>query len=117
MAVYLNTYKVWQEYGGPEEGGWWYQCGKPVQSVLISDQDLDDWYEATPQEERTSQIVNATNFFTEGKPPTPAKTGYGGYTFVVGSDEPSCYIKDNDYTSMFQDHYAEAYPQERPHYE
>lgn len=117
MAVYLNTYEVWQAYGGPEEGGWWYECGSPVQSVLISDQEYDDWMEANPQEERTAQCQRATEFFTQGKPPTPAKTGYGGYTFVVGSDEPSTFVNDNDYNSCFEDHYAEPYPQERPRYE
>jgi hypothetical protein len=40
MAIYLNTYETWQAYGGPEEGGWWYECGKPVQSIKISDEDL-----------------------------------------------------------------------------
>jgi hypothetical protein len=41
MAIYLNTYETWQEFGGPEEGGWWYKCGNPVSSIRISDEDLD----------------------------------------------------------------------------
>ena len=24
---YLNVYEVTQQYGGPEEGGWWYNYG------------------------------------------------------------------------------------------
>jgi hypothetical protein len=27
---YIHKHEVWQEYGGPEEGGWWYECGRPV---------------------------------------------------------------------------------------
>ena len=30
---YVNTYLVSQAYGGPEEGGWWYTKGVPVESV------------------------------------------------------------------------------------
>jgi hypothetical protein len=119
MAVYLNTYRIWQSYGGPEEGGWWYESGEPVQSVLISDMDIDDWYETicgTP-EDRQQQCANATLFFTQGKAPVPAKTGHGGYTFMPGSDEPVSFVQDNDYQSCFEDHFAEVYPQERPRYQ
>lgn len=28
--VYANIYEVFQEYGGPEEGGWYYYCFVPV---------------------------------------------------------------------------------------
>lgn len=117
MAVYLNTYETYQAYGGPEEGGWWYQCGEPVQSVLITDQDYEEWFEYTPPEERYEMCDHATRLYTRGESPTPANTGYGGYTFVVGSDEPATYREDNSYKSFFEDHFAEAYPKERPHYE
>lgn len=117
MAVYLNTYKTWQAYGGPEEGGWWYECGEPVQSVLVSDLDIEDWYETTTLEDRQAQCQTATLFFTEGKAPTPAKTGYGGYTFMPDSDEPTSFIQDNDYQSCFEDHFAQAYPEVKPRYE
>jgi hypothetical protein len=40
MAVYLNTYQTYQAYGGPEEGGWWYECGDPIQSLKVSEEDL-----------------------------------------------------------------------------
>lgn len=32
-GYYVNTYEVDRGYGGPEEGGWWYDLGKPVASV------------------------------------------------------------------------------------
>jgi hypothetical protein len=32
---YVNVYEVTQEYGGPEEGGWWYSCRHPLGSVPI----------------------------------------------------------------------------------
>lgn len=32
-TVYANVYGVAQCYGGPEEGGWWYDTGYPLASV------------------------------------------------------------------------------------
>lgn len=116
MAVYLNTYEVWQSYGGPEEGGWWYQSGTPVQSIKFSDEDYDEWLESKTAVERVMIAGEATLAFTQGMPPTPSKTGYGGYTFVGDSEEPSGYYQDNDYRSWFEDHYGKEFPQERPQY-
>jgi hypothetical protein len=30
---YVNAYGVTKHYGGPEEGGWWYESGQPMASV------------------------------------------------------------------------------------
>lgn len=30
---YVNVYLVQQAYGGPEEGGWWYDWGQPHVSI------------------------------------------------------------------------------------
>ena len=27
---YVHKYQEWQDYGGPEEGGWWYDVREPV---------------------------------------------------------------------------------------
>jgi len=27
--LYVNAYRVSRAYGGPEEGGWWYDVGEP----------------------------------------------------------------------------------------
>ena len=40
-----------------------------------------------------------------------------GYHFAPGSDEPSIHIKDNEYSTIIEDHYAEDYPSVKPHYE
>ena len=116
MTVYLNTYEVWQEYGGAEEGGWWYDAGTPVQSVFISEEDLEDWLAAADPEERQRLINGATLAYTKGQAPTPRDTGYGGYLFAVGSDEPLSYREDNSFRSWFEEGYAKPFPQERPYY-
>lgn len=33
--LYLNVYEVGRIYGGPEEGGWWYNHHEPVASIPI----------------------------------------------------------------------------------
>jgi hypothetical protein len=30
---FVNVYEVTREYGGPEEGGWWFDCLTPIKSV------------------------------------------------------------------------------------
>ena len=35
-TTYVNEYWVNQAYGGPEEGGWWYETGKFVQCLGIT---------------------------------------------------------------------------------
>jgi len=35
MAFFVNVYEIEQRYGGPEEGGWYYTAGTPVESVRV----------------------------------------------------------------------------------
>lgn len=32
---YVNLYELVREYGGPEEGGWYYDAGYPIYGTLI----------------------------------------------------------------------------------
>lgn len=116
MAVYLNTYEVYQAYGGPEEGGWWYDCGTPVQSILLSMGDYETWVEDNSAESIKDLRDGATKSFTLGKAPTPRKNGYGGYVFSPGCDDPVAYEMDNNFTTIVEDKFAESYPKERPRY-
>lgn len=34
--VFVNVHEIDRAYGGPEEGGWWYDCGTAKESVLVS---------------------------------------------------------------------------------
>lgn len=31
----ITVHKVWERYGGPEEGGWYYQTGYPIETICI----------------------------------------------------------------------------------
>lgn len=33
--MYVNTYEVTRHYGGPEEGGWWYNHDEPIASIPV----------------------------------------------------------------------------------
>ena len=41
MIIYINAYAVTRHYGGPEEGGWWYNQGEPIASVPLETERLD----------------------------------------------------------------------------
>lgn len=40
--VYVNVYTITREYGGPEEGGWWYDHEEPTESHESSREDCYD---------------------------------------------------------------------------
>lgn len=35
-VIFVNAYEVTRHYGGPEEGGWWYNAGSPLASIPVS---------------------------------------------------------------------------------
>ena len=116
MAVYLNTYSRHMQYGGPEEGGWWYDCGTPLQSILYSNEDYDQWSEKQDWDQLKEIRDKTTYTYTEGRCPKPISNSTGGYTFLPGSDIPDKHIFADDVYTCFEEHFAEQYPQERPTY-
>ena len=38
---FINAYIIHRRYGGPEEGGWWYNEGYPLAFVDVTDIDDD----------------------------------------------------------------------------
>jgi hypothetical protein len=40
QAYFVTVYAVGQEYGGPEEGGWWYTVGSPVKHVICHEHEV-----------------------------------------------------------------------------
>jgi hypothetical protein len=94
MQRHVNVYEVTRHYGGPEEGGWWYDTGEPVISVTVDGKNageveacelilMEDLQRAYPDTgERYSMAPRAT-----------------------------------DYEVRIEEHAGEAWPDERPHYE
>ena len=84
---YVNVYRVERCYGGPEEGGWWYDAGEPIESRLVGpNEDLDSMV----------AVMRARHPRTDKR-------------FSVNGGE--------DYDVVVEEHFATPYPSVRPHYE
>ena len=88
MPVYVNVYSVTRHYGGPEEGGWWYNAGEPVESRIVPNREAAE----TLREEMEEK---------HGK-------GHGNIYSVLGGVKIEVLIEDE---------FASAYPREPMYYE
>lgn len=89
-AIFVNVYSVGRSYGGPEEGGWWFDCGTPVESYIVA----------------TLPEAHALRDRLTGPDGEYAYTGKRGS--VLGG---------NDYEVMIETDPGTDYPSNRPHYE
>lgn len=90
----ITVFEAGREYGGPEEGGWWYDTGEPVLAVPIIHLDSTDLW--------TDEVRAAWDWLRTAFP----RTGNRGR--VHGGE---------DYDIVAGRHVGEAFPKERPHYE
>ena len=89
--LYVNCYMIDQAYGGPEEGGWWYTVGRPVESRLANS-------EIEPKDilaERNAYWVT----HNEGRP------------------EIYSVLSEGRFAVWRESHYARVFPDVKPHYE
>ena len=91
---YLNVYRVEQSFGGHEEGGWWYDAGEPLESVLVDNEEEEKQVKAKLE----SRYAPSPDDHERMRGRTSAA---GGYDICIYS----------------QHHFAESFPQERPRYE
>jgi len=89
--VHVNVYELERNYGGPEEGGWFYDSGFPVKSVRVK-----NCVEAVDEVRNTLR-----NEFTST----------GNLGSVLHSLRRGCF------DIHVEDKPAEYWPQEAPHYE
>ena len=89
---WVNVYLLERLYGGPEEGGWWYDAGIPRISLpidFLSTDDVEDLVEELEEK------------YPDGGKRSSVLYGEGGYDYqVVIEDKPASY-----------------WPEEAPHYE
>ena len=96
---YVGIYETWQDYGGPEEGGWWYDCGMPVEGRRVF-----------------NPFVKLYRAWLEGK--CRGREGDNErprYHFVYGTDIPTYY--GPHYRVLTHPGEGKFFPEERPHYE
>lgn len=88
--TYLNAYNVNRFYGGPQEGGWWFDAGEPIASVPLRDEEF-------PSEQWNDYLREKVGWTSK----------HDRYS-VVGHD---------DFDVRPEDQFAAPFPQETPHYE
>ena len=84
----IKIHSVWQNYGGPEEGGWWYTAGSAEATHFI--------FSKKSCIKRCIELVNTYNLTEQPS--------------ITSSWEPSAY------ELTLGTGYAESFPEERPYY-
>ena len=96
---YINVYLVDRAYGGPEEGGWYYDYGNPVESrrVLVP---MNGYVNLHSEYQTELEFLN---------------TRYNR----LNSDRPEIHsvISKGRYIIIEEDDFAKSWPDRIPHYE
>lgn len=80
-------YDTWSQYGGPEEGGWYYEAGTPIKTICVFS--------------KKQAIREALKLHALGIEQHETEIDYLGWS---------------NFRVEFDNKYGEAYPAERPHY-
>ena len=96
---FVHKYEVGLCYGGPEEGGWWYDAGTPVEAwVPVGFMDEDQAYD----------YCRAMNEAEHER--ADAEEDYSYTSVLAGRSTHYAYRVEEDPV-------PHAYPERRPHYE
>ena len=87
-SIYVNVYLEVLEYGGPEEGGWYYRSGEPIESVLVNNL----------EEAGVTKTNLEAKYPNEGRRPI------------------SSVLSEGEYCVRLENHFARAFPESRPYY-
>ena len=108
FPCFINIFEVGQCNGGPEEGGWWYNAGNPLESIRVTNK--RDYNKILAQKRKEYQLNDE-----------------GGYLYKDQYDHPEFDRDRNsphsatgtgyEYMIRIQKHFAKPFPEERPHYE
>ena len=108
---YVNVYEVYRAYGGPEEGGWWYDAGEPVFTKVFTDEQearsfSNEVYENMPEHSGEYRMGYSD---IDGCDPD----GNGDDAFLT----PGGQWGKGDYRVYFEYEPAKPFPETRPYYE
>lgn len=121
QQYWVNVYKVSRAYGGPEEGGWFYDCGE-FQFAVHSFATYDD---AAKMADIVRRRINEGGFDRIKASCKKNQSGFGPMDGV----NPHTMEGDDNYLFeggpwgdeqvkvYVQEHKGEDFPQERPYYE
>lgn len=88
-GIFVNVYEVSRHYGGPEEGGWWYDAGHVVHSFQLTSY---------------NQAQALAELLRQGQ-------------FTDGGHRHSMAQREDDYSVRVEGTSGADFPEERPHYE
>ena len=89
-TMFVNVYLVDRAYGGPEEGGWWYDYGQILAVYPVTSRSIG---------ERLVRFLEHCEYSNEGR------------------RDISSVLSEGVYEIRIQDFPGESWPQQRPHYE
>ena len=87
--TYVNVYLEDLAFGGPEEGGWHYRVGEPIESIKVNN----------AEEAETEEIRLKKKYSNAGRRPV------------------SSVLSEGEYGVRIEDHSAKPFPETRPCYE
>lgn len=93
MSRYINVYEVYRHYGGPEEGGWYWDSGELLISVQVT---------GKMEGEAEAAELLLKDYLERSYPDDGSRFSVLGGT---------------DYQVRIEDHDGKSWPEERPHYE
>lgn len=101
VAIFLCD----RAYGGPEEGGWWYDCGEPIECPLdaLSEPGLSAPRIFADQEAAIAWGKQLQDKLNE--------------TINKGRRSIGSILSDGEYRAVVCDGYPRAFPATKPHYE
>jgi len=92
-AHYINAYEVSRLYGGPEEGGWWYDQYEPTGQTWGPFDTVDEAWD------QHAALAENAALYNEGRYPLHSVSATSEYRLLV------------------EDHGPQVYPAEAPRYE
>jgi len=109
--VFVNVYEMSLVYGGPEEGGWWVDCGTliecrqvPAAGAVSVREELEEEYPTARQAKERQYIESLAD--DEDAPRRPRIYQYTDVNYTGG-----------DYRVIVENVPGEDFPSEFPHYE
>jgi hypothetical protein len=108
--IYLNVYELNRHYGGPEEGGWWYDSKEPVVTVKIHDTeewDSNDFYKDMSDNSMPAWLWRQIDSL-RGKLVEVYPEGKSRFSVVPRGTDYGVYVEDEE---------AADSPVTTPHYE
>lgn len=111
---FMNVYAITRHYGGPEEGGWWFDAGEPLASVPV-DADISTHEELKLKAELWKRFAERYGYDPAeiDSRNTPTGRRRRNRYSVLGSEGEG----GADLYITIEDHFACPWPERTPHYE